>query len=57
MGTLYVTTDGPDGKIAAEASYPAGEWEVSAPLALSGVKDLYIVFGGDAVLKAWIAEN
>ena len=52
-GTLYILADGLNGEIAAEVGCPAGEWEVSAPLALSQIHDLYIVFSGDAVLNAW----
>ena len=52
-GALYILADGLNGEIAAEISYPAGEWEVSAPLALSQIHDLYIVFGGDTVLNTW----
>ena len=56
-GTLYVMIDGLDGEIAAEVSYPAGEsWEVTAPLAVSQVHDLYLVFGGEAVLNTWIVK-
>ena len=56
-GTLYVLTEGLDGPIAAEISYPAGEgWEISAPFAVSGQKDVYIVFGAEATLTKWIVQ-
>ncbi len=55
-GTLYVLADSLDGEITAEVSYPAGEWEASAPLALNQQHDLYIVFGGSAELKSWIVK-
>ena len=55
-GVLYLLADGLKGEIAAEISYPAGDWELSAPLALSEVHDLYIVFGGNAVVRKWTVE-
>ena len=55
-GTLYVMADGLDGEIAAEISYPAGEWEISASLALAQIHDVYFVFGGDATLNSWIVK-
>ena len=56
-GTLYLMAYGLEGEITAEVSYPAGEdWEVEAPIRVSMLRDLYIVFGGDAVLKSWILK-
>ena len=56
-GTLYIMAEGTDGPVSAEIAYPAGEsWEVSAPLALSGIRDVTIVFGGDARLDAWFLK-
>ncbi len=52
-GVIYVIADGLDGEIAAEISYPAGEWEIEAPLELIQLHDLYLVFSGEATLKTW----
>ena len=56
-GTLYIVPDQPDGEIAAEIEYPAGEgWEASAAMKVSQVQSMYIVFGGDARLDNWRIE-
>ena len=52
-GVIYVMADGLDGEIAAEISYPAGEWEVEAPLELIQLHDLYLVWGSEATLRTW----
>ena len=53
-GILLVMTDGLDGEISAKAEYPAGEnWEITVPLSVSMLRDLYIVFGGDTTLFSW----
>ena len=56
-GTLYIMADGLTGEITAKADFPAGEnWEISAPVAKSMVRDLYIVFGADARLDTWMLK-
>ena len=52
-GVIYVMADSLNGEIAAEISYPAGEWEVEAPLELIQLHDLYLVFSCEATLKTW----
>lgn len=54
--SLYVIPDSPEGQIAAQADIPAGtETELTVPVSLSGVRDVFFVFGGDAAFRSWQA--
>ena len=53
---LYLLTDDPGAPVAASVEIPAGtsrETELTVPLSADGIRDLYIVFGGEASLYSW----
>lgn len=53
---LYLLADDPGGPVLASLRIPpdtSGETELTVPLSVSGIHDLYIVFGGEASLYSW----